>query len=302
MDRRARWSALSLATCALLAGCGVATLPPASSASSGRTPAFSHVFLIVMENREYGDVIGNGAAPYINTLAQAYGLATAYYAISHPSLPNYLSLLGGDTFGVTSDCTDCFVPNANLVDALESGHKTWRAYMEGMPSACYVGDAYPYMQKHDPFIYFDNIRTNAGRCANVVPLSNLSNDLANGQVRDFSWITPDMCHDMHDCTTQAGDAWLSTFVPTILASRAWKNGGALFITWDEGTTSDGCCGGAAGGHVVTVVLSPLGKAGYRSSIPHDHYDLLRTIADGLGVAAPGRAAQGTPMSEYFTGS
>jgi hypothetical protein len=264
-------------------------------------PTFSHIFVIVMENREFGDVIGARDAPYLNTLAYSYGLATAFYAISHPSLPNYLALLGGDTFGIQSDCTTCYVQAPNLVDALEAGHKTWRAYMEDLPSPCFVGDAYPYAQKHDPFIYFDDIRTSADRCQRIVPLAQLQSDLAGTQTPDFVWITPNLCSDMHDCATATGDAWLATWVPRILASPAWRTGGALFITWDEGTTDDGCCQYASGGHIATLVISPLGKPRYQSRAPYDHYSLLRTITDAWELHEPGYAGSPatSPLVDFF---
>jgi phosphatidylinositol-3-phosphatase len=269
------------------------TPPPAG------LPAFSHVFVIVMENQEYGSIIGNSAAPYINSLAHSYGLASQYFAISHPSLPNYLSLTAGSTFGITSDCTTCFVNASNLPDQIEAGGRTWRAYMEGMPSPCFVGDAYPYMQKHDPFIYFDDIRTNSTRCsAGVVPFSQFTSDLNGGSVPNFVWITPDMCHDMHDCSINQGDAWLQSVVPTILQSAAWQQGGALFITWDEGTTSAGCCG-AAGGQVATLVVSPNVTAGLLSSTAETHYSLLRTIEQAWGLAGLRNAASAAAMAEYF---
>ncbi len=111
-----------------------------------------------MENEESSSLIGNSAAPYINGLAQSYGLATQYYAISHPSLPNYLAMTAGSTFGISSDCTTCWVGATNLADQIEAGGRSWKAYLEGMPSACFVGDAYPYMQKHNPWIYYNDIR------------------------------------------------------------------------------------------------------------------------------------------------
>ncbi len=286
----------------LLTACGGSTPPPYNySTVHGSVPAFSHIFVIVMENREYGDVIGADDAPYLNHLADTYALATQYYATTHPSAPNYISMLGGDTFHIQSDCETCYVSAPNLVDALEAGGKTWHAYMEGMPSPCFTGDAYPYLTKHDPFMYFDDVRDNPARCKNIVPLTRLNTDLANGTVPDFAWITPNMCHDMHDCSTAAGDQWLSTFVPRILASPAWKNGGALFITWDEGHSNDGCCTYAAGGHVATLVVSPLAKAHYRSTIPYDHYALLRTIADAWHLTAPGHAASADTgaMKDFF---
>ncbi|TME44620.1 MAG: hypothetical protein E6I60_16545, partial [Chloroflexi bacterium] len=174
--------------------------------------------------------------------------ATQYYGISHPSLPNYLAMTAGSTFGITSDCTTCWVNAGNLADQIEASGRTWKAYMEGMPSACFVGDAYPYMQKHNPWIYFNDIRTNAARCsAHVVPFSQLGADLAGGSVANYVWITPNMCSDMHDCSIATGDSWLSQHVPAILNSAAYRNGGVLFITWDEGSTNAGCCTNAAGG-------------------------------------------------------
>ncbi|MGH2517080.1 MAG: alkaline phosphatase family protein [Ktedonobacterales bacterium] len=295
---------LVMAGMLLLAACGGGTTLPAQSytPSPGALPNFSHIFVIVMENSEYGDIIGSSNAPYINSLAHTYGLATQDYAVTHPSLPNYLALAGGDTFGVTTDCNDCFVNAPNLVDALDAGHKTWRAYMESMPTPCFTGDAYPYMQKHDPFIYFDDIRNTPARCNNIVPLTGLASDLSAGAVPDFAWITPNMCHDMHDCSTATGDAWLAHEVPLILASTAWKQGGALFITWDEGTSSNGCCAYANGGHIATLVISPLGKPRFQSATPHDHYSLLRTVTDAWNLTEPGHAADpaSAPYTEFFT--
>jgi hypothetical protein len=123
-------------------------------------PAFDHIFIVIMENHGYEEIIGSPDAPYINQLAARCGVATNYVSVAHPSLPNYLALTGGDTFGITTDCTDCFQQAPNLVvDRVAASGRTWRAYMESMPSPGFVGDAYPYMQKHDPFIYYDNLRT-----------------------------------------------------------------------------------------------------------------------------------------------
>jgi hypothetical protein len=262
-------------------------------------PSFSHVFVIVLENREYGDVIGNPALPYLNDLAQRYGLATASYAVSHPSLPNYLALTGGDTFGVTSDCTNCFVKAPNLVDQLESAGKSWKAYMDGMPSPCFLGNKGQYAQKHNPFIYYDDVRTDAARCDKLVPFTNFADDLAAQTVPNFVWITPDQCHDLHSCPDAQGDAWLKTWVPQILASSAWKQGGVLFITFDEGATDASCCGGSGGGHVATLVISPLGLPGAQSTTPLNHYGLLRTIEDAWGLPHLGAAANAAPMNDFF---
>jgi hypothetical protein len=283
----------------LLAAAPIAAVARTSPSAAGPAiPSFSHIFVIVLENQEYGDVIGNPKLPYLNKLASTYGLATASYGVSHPSLPNYLALTGGATFGVTSDCTDCFVNAPNLVDQLETAGKSWKAYMEGMPRPCFLGNQAPYVQKHNPFIYYDDVRTDPVRCGKIVPLTTFSDDLAANAVPNFAWITPDQCHDLHSCSDEQGDAWLTTWVPQILDSSAWKDGGALFITFDEGTTDAGCCGGS-GGHVATLVISPLGASGFQAATPIDHYGLLRTIDDAWGMPPLGAAATAASLAAFF---
>jgi hypothetical protein len=276
-----------------------ASVPPAVSS----LPAFSHIFTIVMENEESNSVVGNLAAPYINGLASRYGLATNYYAISHPSLPNYLALTAGSTFGINSDCTTCYLSATNIADQVEASGRSWRAYMEDMPSACYTGaSSGNYAMKHDPFMYYNDIRNNAARCAaHVVPFTQFSVDMGSGHVPNYVFITPNMCHDMHDCPVSTGDAWLQSVVPTITSSPAFQNGGVLFITWDEGASGAGCCGDSSGGRVATMVISPAGIAGYRSSIAENHYSLLRTIEDAWHLGHLGAAGfdATTVMREYF---
>jgi phospholipase C len=245
--------------------------------------------------------------PFFNGLAQRYSLATNYYGIGHPSLPNYLALTGGSTFGINSDCTDCMVAQPNLVDQLEHAGKSWKAYMADMPSPCFVGDAPPlYMQKHNPFIYYDDVRTVPERCAKIVPFGQFAHDLAAQTLPQYTWITPNMCDDAHTCPAASADQWLSTWIPQIIASRAWQDAGALFITFDEGHRSTwfpgSCCVEGNGGHIATLVVTPLGKPGYRSEVAYDHYSLLRTIEDGLGLPALGGAACNCApaMADFFT--
>ncbi len=235
-----------------------------------------------MENEEYGDVIGSHATPYINSLATRYSLASAMYAIGHPSLPNYLALTGGSTFGITSDCTDCTVGATSLVDQLERARVSWRAYMEDLPGRCFTGaGAGEYAKKHDPFIYYTRVAGNPAACANIVPLDRLAADERAGTLPSFIWITPNLCHDMHDCSPGTGDRFLSTLLPPLL--RALGRRGLLFLTWDEGTTNDGCCRLAAGGHIATVLAGGDARPGGRLGTPVDHYSVLQTIEDLLGL-------------------
>jgi phosphatidylinositol-3-phosphatase len=276
---------------------------PAPSPAPAAVPSFSHVFVIVMENHEYNSVIGNPAAPYTNGLVSSYGLGTNYYAASHPSLPNYLALTAGSTFGVASDCTACFVNATNIGDQVEASGRSWKAYMEDMPAPCYKGaSSGNYAMKHNPFMYYNDIRDNAARCAaRVVPFTQFWGDMSGGHVPDFVWITPNMCNDTHDCPVGSGDAWLRSVVPTITGSAAFRNGGVLFITWDEGSTNAACCSGSWGGHVATLVIAPNANSGFRSGAAENHYGLLRTIEDGFHLshlAAAGWASN-LPLREYF---
>ena len=275
---------------------------PVMTMNSNGLPNFSHIFIIVMENKEASQIVDNPDAPFLNELARAYARATDYYAISHPSLPNYLALTGGDTFGITSDCHTCFVNADNIASQLAAAGKTWKAYMESMPEPCFVGDKLPdYSVNHDPFMYYDDIRTNPDLCSRVVPFSQFSIDLRAGTLPDFVWITPNTCNDMHSCAISIGDSWLKTLVPEILASPAWKDNGVLFITFDEGVTQSGCCSFAAGGKVFTLVISPFGKAGYLSTASYDHYSMLRTIEAAWNLPLLQKAgSKSTPlMSEFF---
>ena len=268
-------------------------------------PAFSHVFTIVLENEEYETIIGNKQAPYFNSLVSTYALATQYYAITHPSLPNYLALTGGDTFGLSDDCTTCFQHASNLADQIEASGRTWKAYMESMPSPCYAGNSPDglYVQKHNPFLYYDDIRLNTRRCSShVVPFTQLATDVADNHLPNYVWITPNMCNDMHECALASGDSWLSQVVPGILRSTAFTQGGVLFITFDEGKTKAGCCSNAAGGQVATLVISPHIKKGWRSNKPETHYSLLRTIEGMWRLPPLGNAGQSEAMTEYFTNS
>ena len=261
-------------------------------AANGPPSPVSHIFLIVMENHEFGSVIGKPGAPYVNSLAQRYGLATSYFAVSHPSLPNYLAMTGGGTFGISSDCTTCFVNSTNIADQLESSGRTWKAYMEDMPGPCFRGTSSgKYALRHNPFMYYTDIRNNVARCAtHVVPFTQLSADLSQNRVPNFVWITPNLCHDMHDCPVSAGDAWLKSIVPGILTSAAFQRGGVLFITWDEGSTGIG-----GGGHVATIIATPNSSAGYRTALPENHYGLLRTIEALWGLPALGAASSKPPI-------
>jgi phosphatidylinositol-3-phosphatase len=248
-----------------------------------RTGPPAHVAVIVMENEEYGNIIGSGQTPFINALARRYALARSMYATTHPSLPNYLALTGGSTFGITSDCTDCGVGAAtSLGEQLSTARLSWTAYMEDLPHPCFGGaSAGDYAKKHDPFMYYGRIANDRAQCRHVVPLTRLAADERAGALPRFAWITPNLCHDMHDCSPAQGDAFLARLVPPLLGALGRR--GLLIVTWDEGSTDDGCCRLAAGGHIATILAGPEARHGARLRTPADQYSILQTVEDVLGL-------------------
>ena len=237
-----------------------------------------HVFLIVMENKTAAEAL---TGPFTASLAERYGVARNYRAITHPSVPNYLALSSGQTWGVQDDSYHV-LPQSDIGDQLTKSNIAWRAYMEGMTAGC-LDSPVPYDPGHNPFGFY------GGRCPNnVVPLTSQNADLG-GTTPRFSWITPDRCHDGHDCSISTSDPWLRQEVTAIISSKAWSSSGVLFVTWDEDD-------GSADNRVLTLVITP--GAGHRvSDRLYTHYSLLATIEDSLGVGRLGAAGQATAMTD-----
>jgi len=290
---RALGACVLLAALALALGCAQARPGrPLATGATSRLPRSrtSHVVVIVMENAEYGEVIGDAAAPYVNALARRYGLATESFAITHPSLPNYLALTGGSTHGVSSDCTDCQVTAANIVDELEARGISWGAYLEDAPTPCFRGaDAGGYAKKHNPLLYYRDIAGSPSRCRRLVGFAQLAADLRSGRLPSYAWISPNLCDDGHDCGVAAGDRFLARTVPTLL--RELGPHGFLVLTWDEGSSDRGCCGVAHGGHIATVLAGPDIVPGGRERQPVDHYGVLATIEEAFGLPLLGGSAE-----------
>lgn len=275
--------------------CGWGRVVSAGPAQPAPVPKFSHILIVQMENKEFGDVVGNPRMPNFNGWARQHTLLSRYYAVTHPSLPNYLALVGGDTFGIQSDCTDCSVKARSLPDLLEAGGRSWKTYQESLPRAGFTADMPgEYAKKHNPFVYFDAIRNDPERCRrSVVPLTELAVDLEQGQLPDFAFIMPNLCHSGHDCGINETDAWLGKIVGLILRSPAFDRASLLVLTFDEGTTNLGCCGlppRAGGGRIAVVLISGLVKSGFEDGTPYTHYSMLKTIAAAWGLEELGHAA------------
>jgi phosphatidylinositol-3-phosphatase len=266
----------------------VAAPHPATAPAALSAPA--HLVLVVEENHEFGQVIGSRQALFLNRLAASGTLLTNYYAVGHPSLPNYLALLGGDTFGVHSDCTRCRLRATSLVDQLEPAGISWKAYYQDLPApGADVAHAGAYTIDVDPFLHFDDVRSSPARRHKVVPLGQLDADLAANRLPRFAVVAPDLWHDMHSGSMAVGDRFLRRLYDRLVASPAWPDT-RLIVTFDEGTSRHGIDGGQGGGQVATIVVGAGVSTGVRDDRPYDHYSLLRSIQRLYGLPALRQAA------------
>lgn len=266
----------------VLSACAVVAVSTSGCSSAPALKAAPrHVFVIVMENKAPEEAL---SGEFTASLASTNGEAGNYSAVSHPSVPNYLALTSGQTWGVTDDSYHV-LPKQDIGDELTNAGVSWRAYMEGLTGGGCLDSPVPYDPGHNPFAFY------GGRCPdNVVPLTSLASDL-NGNTPLFSWISPDMCHDEHSCDVSAGDDWLRQTVGMIKQSKAWAANGVLFITWDEDD-------GSADNRVLTLVVTP--HQGHRvSNQPYNHYSLLASVEDLLGVARLGQAASAKAMTDLM---
>jgi hypothetical protein len=282
-----------------------------SRSYSIRAVSDKHVFLIMMENHNWSDIKNSTSAPYINTtLLPMASYAEQYYNPpgNHPSEPNYLWLEAGKNFGISDDLDPAINHQSttqHLVTLLSNAGLSWKSYQEDISGTdCPLTGSGLYAPKHNPMVFFDDVtNTNDPNSANCIshvrPFTELATDLQQNTEPNYSFITPNLCNDMHDSCAplndpvKQGDTWLSQNLPTILNSQAYANGGIVFITWDEGVGGDGPIG--------MIVLSNNAKGGgYSNTIQYTHSSTLRTIEEIFGVTPMlGDAANATDLSDLF---
>lgn len=286
-------------------------VPVGSTSYQSQLSSVKTVFVILFENTNWASITPS-VAPYIRTTVVSMGAhATQYFnpPRNHPSQPNYIWLEAGGHLGLTTN-NDASPPNStatehHLVRYLQNAGISWRTYQEDIDGTIcpLTSDELTgrYAAKHNPFVFFrdvtDNNNPNSSSCiAHNRPFTELATDLRQNTIARYNFITPNLCNDMHDCGITAGDTWLSQNLPVILDSQAYRNNGAVFITWDEGANgSDGPIG--------MIVVSPLAKVNYSNSIYYTHSSTLRTMQEIFGVRPFLRdAANATDLSDLFANS
>ena len=289
-----------LAACSLVAGCGAASRsaasppsthvrvteqPTASTPSTGTSAGVSKVLVVIEENHSLRQM--SSGMPYLFSLAERFGYATDYAAITHPSLPNYLAIVGGSTFGVSDDAGPGSHPisGQSVFGQVQATGLSARLYAESMPRDCDTQAASPYAVKHAPWAYFVDER--AGCQTGMVPSGDpghgrLASDIATGNLPTVGLLIPDLDHDAHDGSLAQADAWLHAWLGPILNGPDFTHGRlAVVVTADEND-------GSSGNTVLTVVLAP-GVSHQVVTTPLDHYSLTRFL-DGVAGTPPLRAA------------
>ena len=258
----------------------VAILMLCAAGMFGGTPQSKHVVLVVEENHSFDAVITRGGMPYLKSLAERYTLLTNYYGNHHPSIGNYFMMTTGQTIS-TNDGYNGTVPYDNLISQLVTANKTWKAYGDSLPEQGYIGgNERPYVKKHFPVAYFENVRNDPAQRKNLVPAEQFIADLRTQGLPDFSMLIPNLDHDAHDGSLKEADDWLRRYIEPLLANPDFQKDGILIVTFDESVKSDPDHGG---GHITTVVIGPLAKEHFADATFYQHESLFATLEQILGL-------------------
>lgn len=266
----------------MLGNLKVLSLVAAGAALTAAAPTtgkwFDHVMLIQFENHSDKEVIKD---PNFDKYRQKGRSLDNYFAVAHPSQPNYIAQIGGDTLGVTGDGT-FNLAQKSLVDLLEAKDISWKGYMEDYPGNCFAGNQDRYVRKHNPFISFDLVRNNATRCAKIVASTQLDTDMKNGGFPQFSFFSPNLDNDAHDTTIAYGGKWLDTFLTARLSQ--FPANSLIVVSWDEDDYTEA-------NQILVFLLDPKGTlftVGSKDTTPYNHYSFLATVEQNWNLGNLGR--------------
>src|SRR5882762_8602685 len=272
------------------------------SVSIGTTliPSFGHVAIVVLENTNYASMVGSTAMPYFNSLINQFGLATQYYANTHPSIGNYFMMTTGQILTNDDNQTPSSFPvsSDNVVRELLAAGKTWKSYAEDLPSVGYTGgNTGNYAVRHNPLAYMTDVQNSTAQKQNLVPFNQFPVYLPTANLPDYSFIVPNLCDDAHDCPLSTADTWLRANIDPLIKNPVFQRDGLLIVVCDE-SENDNTHGG---GRIPALIISPaFSRVAYQSTTLYQHQSLLRLTLEGLGIKTlPGAAATAPAMWEFF---
>ncbi|MBJ7347730.1 MAG: hypothetical protein JHC87_04060, partial [Thermoleophilaceae bacterium] len=265
--------------------------------ASAALPRPDHIVVAIHENHGYSQVVGTSAAPYINSLAAGGANFTNYHGVTHPSQGNYIAMFSGSTQGVTNDnCPQSFVGKDNLARQLLDVNLTFKLFAETMPSVGYTGCSAgstpgDYQRKHNPVPNFNNVPSNLS-----VPFTGLPSDFST--LPTVSWVVPNECNDMHNCSVGTGDSWTQSKL-SAYATWAKTHNSLLVVTFDENDCFILCnIFDSTSNKIATIIYGDHVKTGNYSTLLN-HYSLLRTIEDMYGLRKSGSAATATAITNAW---
>ena len=261
-------------------------------------PLFRHVVVVVEENASYARVADSSSMPYLKGLAQEYGLATQYYANTHPSIGNYFMMTVGKII-TNDDDYSRIVTDDNIIRHLVAAGKTWKSYAEDLPSIGYIGpDSGKYARRHNVIALLSDVANDTLQAKHLVPFTQFAVDLARGALPNYSMIVPNVCNDAHDCPLATADTWLKSHIDPLVKNASFRRDGLLLIVFDEANAGDNAHGG---GRIALVVVSGRAKRNYRATTLYQHESTLRLTAQALGLTTfPNAAARAPAMGDFFT--
>jgi hypothetical protein len=250
----------------------------ASESTPVPTKHFDRVIQIVLENSDYSQSLAN---PYLHELAKRGTLFTNFHALTHPSYPNYLAMVGGETFHVSDD-GQITIDQRSVADLFDAKNLQWRNYADDYPGNCFLGNKYKrYARKHVPFVSFKNIQSNPKECAKIESSTDFLHDWTTGHLPEYSFFSPDLDHDGHDTSVLASTQWLKPFLETLLKDPVRMKGTLIIITYDE-------AGAEPTNQIYTLFLGPVVKSNFEYHAKTSPYDVLRTIEDNFDLGTLGK--------------
>ena len=266
----------------------VALLSSNFSIAHAAVPKFKHVFIVILENANEDEAV---AQPFLASLAKRGAYLKSYHGVTQPSQPNYLAMISGDTQGVSGDGIED-LDGKHIGDLLEGAGMSWKVYAEDYPGDCYLkAKSGKYVRKHVPFLSFTNVTNSPERCARIVNADQLDQDVRSGSLPNFAIYVPNMDNDGHDTDVATADAWLKSKFGMRVKSAEFMTDTLFITTFDEGEML-----GNSDNQIYASFYGTQVKPGAVATESYDHYNLLRTVEEALGLSTLGQSdAKASPI-------
>ena len=237
---------------------------------------FQKLMYVIFENTNFDPTIKQS---FFKSFADSGVLFTNFYAETHPSQPNYVAMISGDTMGVDND-DDVQIDGTSIVDLLEDKGMSWKVYLENYPGGCFTGSTSSYVRRHNPFISFLSIQSDPKRCSHLVSADELDKDIAQNTMPQYSFYVPNLENDGHDSDIQTSNSWFQNKFTPILANESFLKDMLIIATFDEGRFF-------SWNQIYTAMVGPSVKPGSISKVRLNHSSIIKMIEDNFDLGSLG---------------